>query len=148
MIFFFLEKIWVCFGVITRKITWYSSRAGCNGCKCTKIRIITYGSRNFSCDFIWYSIASYFIVLCFVHPIFSFCFWSLFKKIQKYYLIFVHILQGKMGKTEKNMSDQNTKNKNTKIWEERNIKFKRFPWVTEKIDHDKLYYEGCNFRIK
>ena len=26
-------------------------------------------------------------------------------KIQKYYVIFVHILQGKMGKTEKNWID-------------------------------------------
>ena len=28
------------------------------------------------------------------------------------------------------------------------IKFKRFPCVTKKMDHDKLYYGGCNFRIK
>ena len=43
--------------------------------------------------------------LCFVHPIF--CFWFLVTfgnevtKIRKYYVIFVYILQGKMGKTEK-----------------------------------------------
>ena len=42
---------------------------------------------------------------CFVHPIFHF--WFLFTfgdevtKIQKYYVIFVYILKGKMGKTEK-----------------------------------------------
>ena len=42
---------------------------------------------------------------CFVHPIF--CFWFLVTfgdevtKIRKYYVIFVYILQGKMGKTEK-----------------------------------------------
>ena len=41
----------------------------------------------------------------FVHPIF--CFWFLVTfgdevmKIRKYYIIFVYILQGKMGKTEK-----------------------------------------------
>ena len=42
---------------------------------------------------------------CFVHPIFGFWFWVTFgdkvMKIQKYYVIFVYILQGKMGKTEK-----------------------------------------------
>ena len=44
--------------------------------------------------------------LYFVHPIFRF--WLLVTfgdevtKIQKYYVIFVYILQGKMGKTEKN----------------------------------------------
>ena len=38
---------------------------------------------------------------CFVHPIFGF--WSLLAmKLQKYYIIFVYILQGKMGKTGKN----------------------------------------------
>ena len=42
----------------------------------------------------------------FVHPIF--CFWFLVTfgnnvtKIQKYYITFVYILLGKMGKTEKN----------------------------------------------
>ena len=36
-----------------------------------------------------------------VHPIFQF--WSLLAtKLQKYYVIFVYILQSKMGKTEKN----------------------------------------------
>ena len=43
---------------------------------------------------------------CFVHPIFRFWFLVTFgdkvTKIQKYYVIFVYILQGKMGKTEKN----------------------------------------------
>ena len=47
-------------------------------------------------------------------------------KIQKYYVIFVYILQGKMGKTEKTerkshiYSDQDTKNQKTKIWDEQN----------------------------
>ena len=48
-------------------------------------------------------------------------------KIQKYYVIFVYIFQGKMGKNEKkterksrNYSDQNTKNQKTKIWDEQN----------------------------
>ena len=43
---------------------------------------------------------------CFVHPIFRFWFLVTFgnkvTKIRKYYVIFVYILQGKMGKTEKN----------------------------------------------
>ena len=52
---------------------------------------------------------------------FIFCFLSLLaRKLQKYYLIFDYILQGKMGKTEKNRikshttSDQNTKNQKKK----------------------------------
>ena len=44
--------------------------------------------------------------LCFVHPIFGFSFLVTFgdqvTKIWKYYVIFVYILQSKMGKTEKN----------------------------------------------
>ena len=44
--------------------------------------------------------------ICFVHPIYRFLFLVTFvdklMKIQKYYVIFVYILQGKMGKTEKN----------------------------------------------
>ena len=40
------------------------------------------------------------MVLGFIHPIFHF--WSLLAtKLQKYYITFVYILQGKMGKTEK-----------------------------------------------
>ena len=43
--------------------------------------------------------------ICFVHPIFSFWFLVTFgnevKKIQKYYVIFVYVLQGKMGKISK-----------------------------------------------
>ena len=42
--------------------------------------------------------------ICFVNPIFCFLFLVTFgdevTKIQKYYVIFVYILQGKMGKTE------------------------------------------------
>ena len=44
--------------------------------------------------------------ICFVHPIFRFWFLVTFgnevTKIWKYYIIFVYILQGKMGKPEKN----------------------------------------------
>ena len=47
----------------------------------------------------------FFCVFCFVHPIFRFWFLVTFgdkvMKIQKSYIIFVYILQGKMGKTEK-----------------------------------------------
>ena len=43
--------------------------------------------------------------VCFVHPIFRFWFLVTFveevTKIQKYYIIFVYILQGRMGKTGK-----------------------------------------------
>ena len=54
----------------------------------------------------------------FAHPIF--CFWFLITfgdevtKIQKYYLIFVYIWQGKMGKTEKEWKE-NHATKVTKI---------------------------------
>ena len=47
--------------------------------------------------------------VCFVHPIF--CFWFLVTfgskvtKIRKYYVIFVYILQGRMGKMEKNWKE-------------------------------------------
>ena len=50
---------------------------------------------------------------CFVHPIFCFLFLVTFgkkvTKIQKYYLIFFCILQGKMGKTEKTGKTKVTK---------------------------------------
>ena len=55
------------------------------------------------------------IEYCFVHPIFRF--WLLVTfgdevtKIQKHYVIFVHILQGKMGKMEKTREE----NQATKI---------------------------------
>ena len=45
-------------------------------------------------------------------------------KIQKYYVIFVYILQGKMEKTERKsrkQSDENTKNQKMKIRDEQNI---------------------------
>ena len=54
-------------------------------------------------------------------------------KIQEYYVIFVYILHGKMGKTEKierkshNYSDQNTQNQNTKIWDEYECAYELFP---------------------
>ena len=53
------------------------------------------------------------------------------QKVQKYYVIFVDILQAKVGKTEKEnrpteLSDQNTKNQKTKIWDERNTSRKKF----------------------
>ena len=45
-------------------------------------------------------------MFCFVHLIFDFWFLVTFvdevTKMQKYYVFFVYILQGKMGKTEKN----------------------------------------------
>ena len=50
--------------------------------------------------------------LCFVHPIFCFLFLVTFgdevTKIRKYYVIFVYILQGKMGKTEKRKENHAT----------------------------------------
>ena len=49
---------------------------------------------------------------CFVHPIFRFLFLVTFgnevTKIRKYYVIFVYILQGKMGKTEKKRKEIHT----------------------------------------
>ena len=55
---------------------------------------------------------------CFVHPIFPFWFLVAFgdegTKIQKYYEIFVYILQGKLGKTGKNWKE-NQATKVTKI---------------------------------
>ena len=65
-----------------------------------------------------------------VHPIFWFLvtFADKVMKIQNYYAIFVYILQGNMDKREKNgkkilqlLSEQNTKNQKTKIWDEQNI---------------------------
>ena len=61
---------------------------------------------------------------CFVHTIF--CFWSLLAtKSQKYYIIFVYILQGKTGKTKKNWKKITQlkwpKNQNAKKWDEQNI---------------------------
>ena len=62
------------------------------------------------------------------HPIFRFWFLVTFgdevMKIQKYYVIFVCILLGKMGntkKTEGKFRSKKTKNQKTKIWDERNI---------------------------
>ena len=47
--------------------------------------------------------------MCFIHPIFRFGFWVTFgdevTKIQKYYIINVYILQGKM---EKNRNENHT----------------------------------------
>ena len=55
---------------------------------------------------------------CFVHPIFSsFRFWFLVtfgNKVTKYYIIFVHIFQGKRGKMEK-IWKENHATKVTKI---------------------------------
>ena len=71
--------------------------------------------------------------LCFVHPIFRFWFLVTYgnkvTKIRKYYVIFVYILQGMIGKTEKNQNEnhttkvgnQNTENQKTIIWDEQNI---------------------------
>ena len=58
------------------------------------------------------------------------------QKIQKYYVIFVDILQAKVGKTEKEnhpteLSDQNTKNQKTKIWDERNTSRKKFSFFSQ-----------------
>ena len=51
----------------------------------------------------------FFFNKCFVHPIFRFWFLVTFgdevTKIGKYYVIFVYILQGKMGKTKKNRNE-------------------------------------------
>ena len=62
------------------------------------------------------------MIICFVHPIFGY--WSpMLTKLRKYEnitIIFVYILQGQMGKTEKTegnhttKSDQNTKNQRRK----------------------------------
>ena len=51
--------------------------------------------------------------LCFVHPIFG-CFWQQSYEIQKYYVIFVDILEGKMAKGEKTRKESHA-TKVTKI---------------------------------
>ena len=67
--------------------------------------------------------------MCFVHPIFRFWFLVTFgdevTKIQKYYVIFVNILQGKMGKMKKKRKENHAfkvtkipKYQKTKIWDE------------------------------
>ena len=52
-----------------------------------------------------------------------FCRWC-YENTKIYYVVFVYILQGKMGKTEKNhatkVTKMHTKNQKTKIWDERN----------------------------
>ena len=67
----------------------------------------------------WHFLSHHHHYYCFIHPIFRY--WFLFTfgdevtKIQKYYVIFVYILQGKIGKMEKtekkscNQSDKNIK---------------------------------------
>jgi hypothetical protein len=59
-----------------------------------------------------------FSVYCFIHPIFRLwfliTFWDKVTKIQKYYVIFVYILQGKMGKMKKKWKE-NHATKVTKI---------------------------------
>ena len=66
-------------------------------------------------------------MFCLYHFSFLVTFGDKVTKIPKYYIIFVYILQGKMGKTEKterkssNYSEQNTKDQKTKLWDERNI---------------------------
>ena len=50
-------------------------------------------------------------------------------KLRKYYVIFVHILQGKVGKTEKKKRKSRIRqwpkyqNPKDKIWDEQNIRF-------------------------
>ena len=61
------------------------------------------------CTVDFFSLKSYFdTYLCFVDPLFRVWFLVTFDdevtKIWKYYVIFVYILQGKMGKTEKRKS--------------------------------------------
>ena len=60
--------------------------------------------------------SAHFCSTCFVNPIFRFWFLVTFgdegTKIQKYYVIFVYILQGKMGKTEKNGKKTERKSRN------------------------------------
>ena len=66
--------------------------------------------------------------------------------IQKYYVIFVYILKGKMGKTENtegklcNQSDQNIKNQKTDLLVERNIKGFTYPSFHRRIDLKCLSY--------
>ena len=66
--------------------------------------------------------------MCIVHPVFRFWFLVTFgdkvMKIRKYYVIFFYILQGKMGKTEKNGKKITqlkwSKYQKIKVWDERN----------------------------
>ena len=52
-------------------------------------------------------------------------FWDKVTKIRKYYVIFVYVLQGKMGKAVKKWKENHASKVNkipkTKIWDERNI---------------------------
>ena len=68
-------------------------------------------------------LGEFYSYLCFVHPIFVFGFWSRLRiKLRKYYVIFVYILQGKMGETEKKRKENHativTKIPKTKICDE------------------------------
>ena len=77
-------------------------------------------------------------------PFLVFGFWSLLAtKVQKYkyHVIFVYILQGRMGKTENKRKENHatevikkTKNEKTKIWDEQNICVdKSHLYFTEKL---------------
>ena len=54
--------------------------------------------------------------ICFVHPIFRFWFLITFgdevRKIQKYYVFFACILQGKMGKIDRNWKENRARDEN------------------------------------
>ena len=94
----FFDLIWHLFGISSSKMSYYSF--------------------------------SIFVAECFVHPFF--CFWVTFgndaMKIRKYKVIFVYILQGKMGKTEKNGKKitqlKGPKYQETIVWDEWYIKLR------------------------
>ena len=79
--------------------------------------------------------------ICFVHPIFGFWFLVTFgnkvTKIWKYYVIFVYILQCKLGKMEKTRKENHatkvTKVPKTKIWDERNSSEEAFSYIKQYI---------------
>ena len=80
-------------------------------------------------------------------------------KIQKYYVIFVYILQGKTSKTGKkterksyNLSDQKQKTQMTKIWDERNISKDNSVWgywfASTTIEHVKWNEIRVSFLVQ
>ena len=81
-----------------------------------------------------------------VHP--KFCFWFLghfWRRCYENTKIFVYILQGKMGKTEKNrkkITTKVTKNKKTKTWDERNIRTLQPPTVRIRYIDFRFYESG------
>ena len=76
-------------------------------------------------------------------PFFVFGYWSLLAtKLRKYYVIFVYILQGKIGKTEKNWKE-NHATKVNKIPKTKRRKYGMNETIVIFFPQDTLYVDSC-----